>query len=153
MNFDLPGYERLADILKRAYEQAAEGKGAQRHANDLAFDKQPMQTVAAHHGIGFLFGQAEKKAIEAHSMIDRGEHNRAVHELLGAINYLAGAIIYAEDRTPQPQPEPSVTPDPDDTCNCMICQLRRALSSAKPGSVVEVDFNQIFGSPPDASKH
>lgn len=29
---DTPGYEKLADVRRRAYGQAAQGKGAERHA-------------------------------------------------------------------------------------------------------------------------
>ena len=106
---NVPGYTTLASILTRAYNQAATGKGADRHANELPFDKQPMQTIAAKHGVGFLLGQADKKMIEAHGMLRRGEQDKAVHELLGAINYVAGAILFTEAQqapaaTPAPQP-------------------------------------------------
>ncbi len=90
--FSAPGYEALAAVLERAFNQAAAGKGKERHANDLPFDKQPMQTIAAAHGVGFLTGQAAKKTQEAHGL----PHDRAVAEILGAINYLAGAIIFME---------------------------------------------------------
>ena len=97
MDMSVPGYTRLADVLQRAYDQAARTKGAERHANNLPFHEQPMQTVARHHGMGFLLGQAQKKAIEAHNMLKRGETGKAQHELLGAINYLAGSVIFIED--------------------------------------------------------
>ena len=42
-NMNEPGYESLAQVLQEAYDQAARGKGAERHANDLPFDQQPMQ--------------------------------------------------------------------------------------------------------------
>lgn len=98
MNLDMtvPGYESLRSVLLRAYDQAARTKGAERHANNLPFHEQPMQTIAAAHGVGFLFGQAAKKAQEAQGMHGRGETNKAIHEMLGAINYLAGAIIFME---------------------------------------------------------
>lgn len=91
-----PGYESLANVLHRAFQQAADGKGAERHANSLPFEKQPMQSIAQKHGVGFLLGQADKKTFEAHGMVKRQQEDRAVHELLGAINYLAGAIIFIE---------------------------------------------------------
>ena len=90
--FSAPGYEVLAAVLQRAFDQAADGKGKERHANALPFDKQPMQTIAAAHGVGFLTGQAAKKSQEAHGL----PHDRAVAEILGAINYLAGAVIFME---------------------------------------------------------
>lgn len=96
LDMTVPGYESLRSVLLRAYDQAARTKGAERHANDLPFHKQPMQTIAAAHGVGFLFGQAAKKAQEAQGMYDRGETAKAIHEMLGAINYLAGAIIFME---------------------------------------------------------
>lgn len=110
---NVPGYTTLADILTRAYNQAAKGKGADRHANELPFDKQPMQTIAAKHGVGFLLGQADKKMIEAHGMLRRGEQDKAVHELLGAIVYVAGAILFTEAQqasTQTPAPQPTQTP-------------------------------------------
>ena len=86
------GYESLAGVLQRALDQAQDGKGAERHANSLPFHKQPMQTIAAAHGVGFLTGQASKKAEESHGL----PAGRDVAELLGAINYLAGAVIFLE---------------------------------------------------------
>lgn len=98
MNLDMtvPGYESLRNVLLRAYDQAARTKGAERHANDLPFHRQPMQTIAAKRGVGFLFGQADKKTEEAQGMYGRGETDKAIHEMLGAINYIAGAIIFME---------------------------------------------------------
>ena len=90
------GYERLSDVLDRAFEQAAVGKGAERHADGKSFEDQPMQHIAQRRGIGFILGQADKKSEEAQGMLDRGERAKAVHELLGAIVYLAGAIIFIE---------------------------------------------------------
>lgn len=88
-------YGRLKEVLARAYSQAATGKGAARHGQDLPFEQQPMQTLSRSLGsnVGLLY-QAAKKAQES-LRLDR-EH--AVFELLGAINYLAGAIIFLEDR-------------------------------------------------------
>lgn len=99
-NFDVPGYETLASVLHRAYAQAAEGKGKERHADDKPFDRQPMQLIADRRGIGFILGQADKKSEEAQGMLERDERDRAIHELLGAIVYLAGSIIYIERHTP-----------------------------------------------------
>lgn len=118
MNLDMtvPGYESLRSVLLRAYDQAARTKGAERHANNLPFHKQPMQTIAAAHGVGFLFGQAAKKAQEAQGMHDRGETNKAIHEMLGAINYLAGAIIFMETG----KGEVTAKADPDVTETIMV---------------------------------
>lgn len=90
---DSPEYESLAKVLRRAYNQAARGKGKERHADGNAFDEQPMTTINAMLGSvdGFLY-QAIKKTVES----KRLPKDRAVAELLGAINYLAGAVIALE---------------------------------------------------------
>ena len=92
--FDVPGYESLASVLERAYNQAARGKGKERHAKDQPFHEQVMQVGAQHFGTGALLFQAFKKSEES----QRLPHERAVAELLGAINYLAGAVIAEERR-------------------------------------------------------
>lgn len=92
-----PGYERLEDILIAAYEQAAIGKGAQRHAQGAPFDQQPMQQLIQLYGVGFALGQAGKKAQESMRM----DYEAARRELLGSIVYIAGAIIALEDKQPQ----------------------------------------------------
>lgn len=91
---NVPGYESLAEVLQAAYDQAATGKGKERHANDLPFDKQPMQQIARRRGVGFLLGQADKKTEEAQGMLERGDRDAWRREILGAINYLAGALVF-----------------------------------------------------------
>jgi len=86
------GYAMLYNVLSRAYQQAAVGKGAERHANGKAFEDQPMQDLIRLYGPGFALGQAAKKAQESQRM-DKGA---AVRELLGSIVYIAGAIIALE---------------------------------------------------------
>lgn len=88
------GYEDLADVLTRALEQAALGKGHERHDNGLPWADQPIFIVARAQGHGFLLGQAQKKVIEAGAMCRRSEKACAVRELLGAINYLAAAVQF-----------------------------------------------------------
>lgn len=95
-----PGYERLAAVLRAAYDQAAQGKGKERHANDLPFHEQPMQQIARRRGLGFILGQADKKSEEAQGLLERGDFEAFRREILGAINYLAGAIIFAEPGRP-----------------------------------------------------
>lgn len=88
------GYEKLADVLHRAFQQAASGKGKERHASDgVAFEKQPMSAINELLGSidGYLY-QAAKKATEARRL----PPGRDVAELLGAINYLAGAVLHLE---------------------------------------------------------
>lgn len=86
-------YEALRDVLDSALRQASEGKGRERHANDKPFVRQPMLEISRMIGVGFPLGQAMKKAQEAAGMTGRGELDAAERELLGAINYLAGAVI------------------------------------------------------------
>lgn len=86
------GYESLALVLQRAFNQAAVGKGAERHAQGEPFDKQVMQDGARRFGVGGLLFQAFKKSEES----QRLPHAAAIAELLGAINYLAGAVIAME---------------------------------------------------------
>ena len=86
-------YDSLQYVLHRAFLQASAGKGKERHAQDLPFTEQPMQSISAllgsHKGLQY---QAIKKIQES----NRLPHERAVAEMLGAINYIAGAIIYME---------------------------------------------------------
>lgn len=89
---NVPGYEMLGDVLSRAFDQAASGKGAERHAQGELFENQPMQVIADMVGIGFPLGQAIKKMQES----QRLPHEAAIRELLGSIVYIAGAIIKLE---------------------------------------------------------
>ena len=103
-DMDVPGYASLADVLARAYDQAARGKGKERHAQDLPFDQQPMQTISQLVGSADgLRYQAIKKIQEAPRLAPEA----GVRELLGAIVYLAGAIIHQEQRQAQEQTPPS----------------------------------------------
>lgn len=88
-----PGYEILAAVLQRAFSQAAHGKGKERHAQaGERFEDQMMQDMARRFGVGALLSQAFKKSEESQRLpLDRG-----VNELLGAIVYLAGAVIARE---------------------------------------------------------
>lgn len=83
------GYHGLFVVLTAALDQAQLGKGAERHAQDKPFEEQPMQKLIELHGRGFAYGQAGKKAQES----ERLAYEAARRELLGAIVYLAGAVI------------------------------------------------------------
>ena len=91
---EAPGYESLALVLKAAFDQASIGKG-----DGLPFEMQPMQTIAQEHTIGFITGQARKKMEEALGMLTRGEADAAIKELLGAIVYTAGAVVFIENNS------------------------------------------------------
>lgn len=95
-----PGYERLVAVMKAAHNQAAHGKGKERHANDLPFEEQRMLSICKLQGSpdGMTY-QVIKKLTEGLAM---PEHHRKVAELYGAINYLAGIVIFLEDLQGEP---------------------------------------------------
>lgn len=92
-------YRSLAGILVEAYHQAQSGKGKERHANGLAFEAQPMQAISgmldSDKGMAY---QACKKIVEATNMQSLPAFER---EILGAINYLAGMIIFNRNSAEQ----------------------------------------------------
>lgn len=89
-------YHSLTRVLQRAHDQAAYGKGKERHANDLPFEKQRMQTISrlldSPDGMAY---QVVKKVTEGLTLPER---ERQVAELLGAINYLAGIVVFLESK-------------------------------------------------------
>lgn len=87
-------YTTLRDILNEAYDQAATGKGKDRHANDRPWSAQPIAEIGRMVGVGFNLGQAMKKLQEASRM----EGEAAVRELLGAIVYAASAIMLIREQ-------------------------------------------------------
>lgn len=98
-NWDaVPGYEMLVAVLQDAHDQAAVGKGDERHANGLPFHEQRMQQISTQldsdKGMAF---QVSKKMTEG---LQFDDHARREAELLGAINYLAGIVIYHRLRQP-----------------------------------------------------
>ena len=123
-----PGYEKLADVLQRAFDQAANGKGKERHAQGEPFHEQVMQIGARKFGVGSLLFQAFKKSEESQRLpLDRG-----VNELLGAIVYLAGAVIAREaaegDHPHDAVPAPEVCCGKHDTCNKPCVPRAQALA-------------------------
>jgi hypothetical protein len=89
-------YKELKMVLDRAYLQASVGKGKDRHANGLPFHQQPILVETRSVGIGFPAGQARKKVQEATSCY-KDHPERAIADLLGAINYIAAEIIFIEE--------------------------------------------------------
>ena len=87
-------YLPLSRVLDLALAQASSGKGAERHGNGKPFDQQPMMEIGRMVGPGFCLGQAMKKAQEAWRM----EPEAAKREILGAINYLAGAYLLLDEQ-------------------------------------------------------
>lgn len=94
-----PGYEPLFSVLRNALDQAQRGKGAERHANSRPFEQQPIAHITEMVGVGFPLGQAIKKAQEASGMLARGNSGAAERELLGAIVYLAAAVLAVEGQS------------------------------------------------------
>jgi len=91
------GYEDLRAILDEAYAQSSQGKGKERHANNLPWDKQPILQITRNVGLGYPTGQAAKKIYESCGMVKREKREAAVQELLGAIVYAAAAIRYIRE--------------------------------------------------------
>lgn len=94
----VPGYRPLQDALNQAYEQSAAGKGKERHANTKPFTQQPIMKITREVGTGFPLGQAAKKIQESAGMLNRKQRGAAKQEILGAIVYLAAAVIYLEEQ-------------------------------------------------------
>ena len=88
-----PAYYDLFIVLQKALYQAQEGKGAVRHGNGLSFMDQPALTITRAVGLGFPLGQAMKKIQESQRM----DTDAAKRELLGAINYLAAAVLFLDE--------------------------------------------------------
>ena len=94
------GYEALETVLCAAYNQAANGKGKERHAQDDPFLEQPIMEIGRLlKSIDGELYQAIKKAREGLIMARNGEADRAVREFLGAINYVAAATLLVAEQS------------------------------------------------------
>jgi len=89
-------YTNLTRVLEDAARQASDGKGKERHAVSEPFEQQKICVITRwltdSPVAGPLF-QAVKKSLESSRM----KPYQAIHELYGAINYLAAAIIVLEE--------------------------------------------------------
>lgn len=81
----------LQGVFDDCIEQAARGKGEERHGNGKSFMKQPWVDRTDTYGTGFLFGQAAKKLSEAQSL---PTPEARLRERIGAINYIAIGILH-----------------------------------------------------------
>jgi hypothetical protein len=88
-------YRELFSILLAALYQSSEGKGKERHAKENeSFSEQPICEIGRRVGVGYNLGQSVKKIYEAKNY---GDKTFKIKELLGAINYLAAAVILIEE--------------------------------------------------------
>ena len=95
---DITGpYSSLWRVLIAAFDQASQGKGRERHAEDKPFDKQDICQEARDLGLAFPLGQARKKLKESLKLLDIRGHEAAIAECLGAINYAAAAVIVLQE--------------------------------------------------------
>ena len=87
-------YISLGLVLQSALEQASRGKGKERHASEGEdYSDQIICEVTRRLGSGYPLGQAVKKIYEAQRL--GGE--KGIAELLGAINYIAAAVIVEQE--------------------------------------------------------
>lgn len=86
-------YGSLRRILNMAYDQASIGKGKERHANDLPFEKQTMMEANQVTNGGFGWGQIFKKIKEIPNIKDP-DMKKA--EMLSIIVYAAGWVLWYE---------------------------------------------------------
>ena len=80
------------------------GKGKERHAHDDPFIEQEIMEGARKCGMGAMIYQVRKKSLESNRLTERGEYEKALADLNGAIVYAAAAIlrlreIQAEDKS------------------------------------------------------
>lgn len=91
---DRDDYLPLLRTFLGALEQAAYGKGRERHANDLPFTEQPILTTARMlDSDAGLAQQVIKKTIEARSLPSK---TARINELRGTLVYAAAMILFEE---------------------------------------------------------
>lgn len=86
-----PDMQKLWDALSEAFTQAC-AKGQDRHGAGESFQDQDMIHIQNAVGVEFALGQAIKKLCEGRRM----SRTKARVEFLGAINYIAGAIVWMD---------------------------------------------------------
>ncbi len=127
-------YEGLFRVLCAAFEQASDGKGKDRHCigNEFIEDQVAVEGARRFSVGGPLF-QAWKKVDEANRM----EPAPAIHELYGAINYCAAAIIVLEE-----QIEDSVAEIEDEE---KVDLMTVDLSDMETGESFKLNLNELGG--------
>lgn len=99
---DRDDYLPLLRTFLGALEQAAYGKGRERHANDLPFIEQPILAMAQMlDSDAGLAQQVIKKTIEARTLPTKAAR---INELRGALVYAAAMILFEEMHGPADEP-------------------------------------------------
>lgn len=91
-------YSSLAEILTAAYDQAANGKGKERHATGEPFDEQPIvkiQEMLTDHPFAGLAFQIIKKTIEAGRLYRDKGSDAAMPDILGVLVYASAMGVMA----------------------------------------------------------
>ena len=128
---DRDDYLPLLRTFLGALEQAAYGKGRERHANDLPFVEQPILTMA--HMLDSDAGLAQqviKKTIEARTLPTK---QARINELRGTLVYAAAMILF-EEMYGKPDAKPSST---------SRSVVRVKISDLQPGMVIRFDRDYI----------
>lgn len=98
------GYEPLYTALMDAFNQSAFGKGKERHADDRPFEDQLICTTTRDVGLGYPKGQAIKKIVESTKLRQLKGIDAEIHELLGAIVYVAAAVVILKEQKTKEAP-------------------------------------------------
>lgn len=128
---DRDDYLPLLRAFLGALEQAAYGKGRERHANDLPFVEQPILTMARMlDSDAGLAQQVIKKTVEARSLPTK---QARINELRGTLVYAAAMILF-EEMYGKPDAKPSST---------SRSVVRVKISDLQPGMVIRFDRDYI----------
>ncbi|WP_289450116.1 hypothetical protein [Klebsiella pneumoniae] len=128
---DRDDYLPLLRTFLGALEQAAYGKGRERHANDLPFVEQPILTMARMlDSDAGLAQQVIKKTVEARSLPTK---QARINELRGTLVYAAAMILF-EEMYGKPDAKPSST---------SRSVVRVKISDLQPGMVIRFDRDYI----------
>ncbi len=142
-------YFPLAQVFEAAFNQASAGKGNERHAysSDENYRNQLICEMdrRLHGNADGPKYQAVKKIYESARM----DPDRAIKELLGAINYTAAAIILLDEkRRPQenkPQKkEPEKSAEDTEPTNCKTCPLNMESEKEKPKDKTDIYIEELF---------
>lgn len=87
-------YFGLYNVLMQALSQAQDGKGKERHANDLPFEQQLICVATREEGHGFTRGQIRKKIEEVKRL---STVEAQINEMLSIIVYAAADIIVMQE--------------------------------------------------------